>query len=87
MENVSKGRKTTKIGTVVSNSMEKTVVIRVDSVVLHPLYQRFVKRSRKFMAHDEADTCQVGDKVQIAECRPLSRHKRWRVVRVIERAV
>ena len=87
MENVSKGRKTTKIGTVVSNSMEKTVVIRVDSVVLHPLYKRFVKRSRKFMAHDEADTCQVGDKVQIAECRPLSRHKRWRVVRVIERAV
>lgn len=87
MENVSKGRKTTKIGTVVSNAMEKTVVIRVDSVVLHPLYQRFVQRSRKFMAHDEADTCQVGDKVQIAECRPISRNKRWRVVRVIERAV
>ena len=87
MSKVETGRKTTKVGTVTSSAMDKSVVVRVDSVVLDPLYQRFVKRSRKFMAHDEADTCQVGDKVQIAECRPLSRHKRWRVVRVIERAV
>lgn len=86
MENTQKARKTTKIGMVVSNAMEKTIVIRVESVVMHPLYQRFVRRSRKFTAHDETNTCKIGDKVQITECRPISRTKRWRVERVIERA-
>jgi small subunit ribosomal protein S17 len=66
--------------------MDKTVVVRVQSVVIHKLYHRFVQRSRKFMAHDESNDCKVGDKVQIQECRPLSRTKRFRVVRVIERA-
>ena len=87
MDSTSKtARKTTKVGTVVSDAMDKTVVVRVESVVMHKLYHRFVQRSRKFMAHDEANTCKVGDKVQIMECRPLSRSKRFRVVRVIERA-
>jgi small subunit ribosomal protein S17 len=79
-------RKTAKVGTVTSSAMDKTVVVRVDSVVLDPLYQRFVQRSRKFMAHDESNACKVGDKVQIVETRPLSRRKRWRVTQVLEQA-
>jgi small subunit ribosomal protein S17 len=67
--------------------MNKTIVVRVDSMVMHKLYHRFVQRSKNFMAHDEENTCQVGDRVQIAECRPLSRRKRWRVVRVVEQHV
>jgi small subunit ribosomal protein S17 len=85
MESKPKGRKATKVGTVVSDAMDKSVVVKVDNVVMHKLYHRFVQRSRKFMAHDEQNSCKTGDKVQIMECRPLSRHKRWRVVRVIER--
>jgi small subunit ribosomal protein S17 len=81
-----KTRRITKVGTVVSDAMDKTVVITVQSVVMHKLYHRFVKRSRKFTAHDEGNACKVGDQVQIMECRPLSRTKRFRVVRVIERA-
>jgi small subunit ribosomal protein S17 len=86
MESTPKVRRTTKVGTVVSDAMDKTVVVKVESLVMHKLYQRFVKRSRKFMAHDEGNACKVGDKVQIVECRPLSKSKRFRVLRVIERA-
>lgn len=86
MEETTKTNKIAKVGTVVSAGMDKTVVVRVQSVVIHKLYHRFVQRSRKFMAHDEANDCKVGDKVLISECRPLSRKKRFRVVRVIERA-
>ncbi|MDD5564516.1 MAG: 30S ribosomal protein S17 [Thermoanaerobaculaceae bacterium] len=86
MDNAIKTRRITKVGTVVSDGMDKTVVVRVESVVMHKLYHRFVQRARKFAAHDEANACKVGDKVQIMECRPLSRSKRFRVVRVIERA-
>lgn len=86
METTQKGRKTTRIGVVVSNAGDKTVTVKVESVVMHPLYHRFVQRSRKFRAHDERNDCQVGDKVQISESRPLSRSKRWRVTRVVERA-
>ena len=62
------------------------MTVKVESLVMHTLYHRFVQRSRKFMAHDERNDCKVGDKVQINECRPLSRSKRWRVTRVVERA-
>ena len=86
MEKATTGHKTTKVGVVVTNGGQKTVVVRVESLVMHKLYQRFVKRSRKFMAHDEGNACKVGDKVQIVECRPLSKSKRFRVLRVIERA-
>ena len=86
MEKATTGHKTTKVGVVVTNGGDKTVVVRVESLVMHKLYQRFVRRSGTFMAHDETDACGVGDKVLIAECRPVSRHKRWRVVRVIEKA-
>ncbi|MGC8916164.1 MAG: 30S ribosomal protein S17 [Thermoanaerobaculum sp.] len=86
MENRGQSRKTVKVGTVVSLAGAKSVVVKVESMVMHPLYHRFVKRSRKFMAHDEQGECGLGDKVQIVECRPLSRRKRFRVERVIERA-
>ncbi|BCW92949.1 MAG: 30S ribosomal protein S17 [Acidobacteriota bacterium] len=86
MENRGESRKTVKVGTVVSLAGAKSVVVQVESMVMHPLYHRFVKRSRKFMAHDENGECGLGDKVQIVECRPLSRRKRFRVQRVIERA-
>jgi small subunit ribosomal protein S17 len=86
MENNVRKIRTSKVGTVVSSAMDKTVVVKVERVVKHELYHRFVKRSRKFMAHDEENTCKVGDRVQIVECRPLSRHKRWRVSQVLERA-
>jgi small subunit ribosomal protein S17 len=85
MENSTASRKSSKVGTVVSTAMDKTVTVKVESLVKHKLYHRFVMQSRKFMAHDESNECKVGDKVQITECRPLSRHKRWRVAKVIER--
>lgn len=86
MEKTETIRKTTKVGMVISDSMDKSVVVRVDNLVMHKLYHRFVRRSRTFMAHDESNACKVGDKVRIVECRPISRHKRFRVARVIERA-
>jgi small subunit ribosomal protein S17 len=86
MENTETSRKSNKVGTVVGAAMEKTVTVKVDSLVKHKLYHRFVLQSRKFMAHDETDQCKVGDKVEITECRPLSRRKRWRVTSIIERA-
>jgi small subunit ribosomal protein S17 len=77
-------RRRTKLGTVVSNKMDKTVVVAVENVRQHSIYGRNVRRTNKFMAHDEDNRCQVGDQVVIAESRPLSRHKRW-VVREIVR--
>jgi len=79
-------KKTTKVGLVTSNAADKSVVVKVENLVMHPLYQRFVRTSSKFMAHDEENTCNAGDRVLIEECRPMSRRKRWRVQRVIERA-
>jgi small subunit ribosomal protein S17 len=79
-------RKTTKVGVVLSSAADKSVVVKVENFVMHPLYHRFVRSSTKFMAHDEANTCNKGDRVLIEECRPLSRRKRWRVRKVIERA-
>ncbi|HAJ31806.1 MAG TPA: 30S ribosomal protein S17 [Candidatus Atribacteria bacterium] len=76
----------TKIGKVVSNSMEKSIVVKVEYLVSHPLYKKRIKKSTKFMAHDEKDICNIGDKVKIAETRPLSKRKRWRVTEVLEKA-
>ncbi len=80
------GRKERK-GVVTSNRMEKTVVVSVERVVMHPKYKKRLKRQSKVKAHDEKNECQVGDRVLIIECRPLSREKRWRVTQVLERAV
>jgi small subunit ribosomal protein S17 len=79
-------RKTTKVGLVTSSAADKSVVVKVENLVMHPLYSKFVRTSSKFMAHDEENNCNEGDRVLIEECRPLSKRKRWLVRKVIERA-
>ena len=74
-------------GTVVSNKMDKTIVVSVKTSVKHKLYGKIVKRTYKLKAHDENNECQIGDKVKVMETRPLSKDKRWRVVEVVEKAV
>ena len=74
-----------RIGVVVSNKMDKTIVIAVERKVKHPKYGKFVKRRSKFTAHDETNTCNIGDTVRIMETRPLSKNKCWRLVEIIER--
>jgi small subunit ribosomal protein S17 len=75
-----------RVGVVVSNKMDKTIVIKVERKVKHPLYGKFVKKSTKFMAHDEKNECNIGDIVRIMETRPLSKNKCWRLVEVVEKA-
>ena len=86
MEKEKTSRKTTKVGLVTSSAADKSVVVKVENLVMHPLYQKFVRTSSKFMAHDEENNCNEGDRVLIEECRPLSKRKRWLVRKVIERA-
>jgi small subunit ribosomal protein S17 len=81
-----RGKRQVKVGQVVSDKMDKTVVVMVANTVMHPLYQRYVKRTSKFHAHDEGNECGVGDLVEIVSCRPLSKRKRWRVRQVLRRA-
>ncbi len=76
----------TRVGTVVSNKMDKTIVVAVKDSVQHPLYKKILKRTVKFKAHDENNECGVGDRVMIMETRPLSKDKRWRMVKIIEKA-
>ena len=75
-----------RIGIVVNNKMNKSISVMVERKVMHPKYGKFVKRSTKFMAHDEKNECRMGDTVRIMETRPLSKNKRWRLVEIIERA-
>ena len=75
-----------RVGVVSSDKMDKTVSVLVTRRLKHPIYGKFVKRNKKFLAHDETNDCRIGDKVRIMEVRPLSRNKRWRVVEVLERA-
>jgi small subunit ribosomal protein S17 len=79
-------RRQEKVGIVTSNKMQRTVVVTVERQVTHPLYKRVVRRSAKFLAHDEKNQCKIGDTVRIAQTRPLSARKRWRVVDIIIRA-
>ena len=79
-------RRQVKTGTVVSAAMDKTAVVAVPKTYMHPLYHRYVKRTSKFHAHDEENTCNVGDTVSIVSSRPLSKTKRWRVAEVLKRA-
>jgi len=79
-------RKTEKVGKVTSSSMDKTIVVSVDRLVQHHAYKKIVRRTSKFMAHDEKNECRVGDKVRIVECRPLSKNKCWRLAEIISRA-
>jgi small subunit ribosomal protein S17 len=75
-----------RIGKVVSNKMQKTITVAVDRKVKHPIYGKFVNRTTKFKAHDEANTAGIGDTVRIMETRPISKDKRWRLIEVIEKA-
>ncbi len=77
----------TLIGIVESNKMDKTIVVKVEDSVRHPIYKKTVKRTYKLKAHDENNECQIGDKVKVMETRPLSKDKRWRLVEVIEKVV
>lgn len=81
-----RNRRRVRIGRVVSTKMQKTVVIVLESRVRHPLYGKIMRRTKKFKAHDEENTCNEGDTVEIMETRPLSKDKRWRVTRIVERA-
>lgn len=76
----------TQVGTVVSDKMDKTVVIAIQDHVRHPLYKKIIKRTVKLKAHDEKNECKVGDRVMVMETRPLSKDKRWRVTEIIEKA-
>lgn len=82
----ARGRRAEKIGIVASDKMQKTVVVRVDRLVKHRTYKRYVRRRTKFMAHNEIEGVSTGDQVRIVETRPLSAHKRWRVVEVLRKA-
>jgi small subunit ribosomal protein S17 len=81
-----RGSRQIKVGTVLSNKMDKTVVVGVKKTVVHPLYHRYVRRTSKFHAHDEKNECGIGDEVEIVSTRPLSKLKRWRVQKILKRA-
>ncbi len=83
---MERNNRKTRQGVVVSDKMDKTVVVKVERVTRHPLYGKSIKRSKKFHAHDVDNSCRQGDVVEIMETRPLSKTKRWRVVRIIKRA-
>jgi len=84
--NSTQGRRRVLTGRVVSNKMSKTIVVRVERTVQHPLIKKYVRRHKKFYAHDEKNDCRIGDVVCITECRPLSRLKRWRLTSIVARA-
>jgi small subunit ribosomal protein S17 len=83
---VERNLRKTRIGKVVSNKMDKTIVVAIVYNVKHPLYNKIVKRTYKLKAHDENNECQIGDRVKVMETRPLSKDKRWRLVEIVERA-
>ncbi len=86
VSSVERAARKTREGTVISDKMDKTVVVAVEDRVKHPLYSKVMRRTNKLQAHDEQNTCGVGDRVLIMETRPLSATKRWRVVEILERA-
>ena len=81
-----RNRRKVRIGTVVSDRMQKTVVVSIERLVKHPVYGRYVRRRTKFKVHDEQNTCRIGDVIRFMETRPISKDKRWRFVEVLERA-
>jgi small subunit ribosomal protein S17 len=86
MSNI-RGNRKTRVGVVISDKMDKTVVVKVDQMVKHPVYKKYIKRRVTFKAHDEENRCNIGDKVSVVETRPLSRDKRWRVREILEKNV
>ena len=85
--NKTRGMKQQLVGTVLSNKMDKTVTVQVERLVRHSVYKKFVRRRVRYAAHDENNTCGIGDRVMITESRPLSKRKRWRISQIIEKAV
>ncbi len=83
---MDRARRKLRSGRVISDSMNKTVVVAIETLVRHPLYGRIMRRTTKFKAHDEQNQCGVGDTVEIMETRPISKEKRWRVARIVEKA-
>ncbi|OEU48558.1 MAG: 30S ribosomal protein S17 [Desulfuromonadales bacterium C00003096] len=83
--NSERGKQKTRIGVVTSDKMDKTVVVKVEKLVKHPTYKKYIKRRVTYKAHDEQNQCVIGDKVAIVETRPLSRDKRWRVREILEK--
>ncbi|MBA3027801.1 MAG: 30S ribosomal protein S17 [Proteobacteria bacterium] len=83
----TRGQRKELFGTIVSDRMDKTVVVLVERLVKHPLYHKYIRRRSKFSAHDEANSCKIGDKVRITESRPLSRTKKWRVSEILSKAL
>jgi small subunit ribosomal protein S17 len=83
---LERGNRKVRIGKVVSDKMDKTIVVATESLVAHPLYKKQIKVTKKFKVHDEENQCKIGDKVKIMETRPLSKDKRWRLVEVLEEA-
>jgi small subunit ribosomal protein S17 len=79
-----RGHRRLQVGVVVSDKMDKTVVVKVDRLVKHSLYSKYIKRSVKYKVHDENNSCKMGDRVQIIECRPMSKDKRWNLKQIIE---
>jgi len=86
VQEIKRGLRKERIGVVTSNKMDKSIVVSVERKVKHPKYGKFIKMTSKFMAHDEKNECGIGDKVMIAETRPLSKNKRWRLKQIIEKA-
>ena len=82
----TRGYRKTRVGVVVSDKMDKTIVVAIKTKVRHPLYGKMVNRTRKFKAHDEKNECGIGDTVKIMETRPISKDKRWRLVEIVEKA-
>jgi small subunit ribosomal protein S17 len=86
MSEQARGHRAVKTGVVTSDKMDKSVVVRVDRIVKHEMYKKYIRKTTKFMAHDEQNECRIGDTVEITESRPLSLRKRWRVRRVVRAA-
>ena len=86
MEEIKRNLRKERIGVVVSNKMDKSIVVEIERREKHPIYGKFIKKTNRFMAHDEKEECNIGDTVRIMETRPLSKRKRWRLVEIIERA-
>jgi len=86
MEDISRNLRKTRTGIVTSNKMDKTIAVEVERKVKHAMYGKFMKRTKKFLAHDDTNSCGIGDLVKIVETRPLSKNKRWRLVEIVEKA-
>ena len=86
MESKTRALRKTRVGRVVSDKMDKTIVVSIETSVKHPLYKKIIKRTFKLKAHDENNECAIGDRVRVMETRPLSKEKRWRLVEIVEKA-